>query len=620
MLYITGLSNNKLKLHFMKKILTFLILIVLLTPAIAQKKKEIIDQRLVGLDAKFQALLTDWKTTGFAVAIVEKNKIIYEKGFGYRDYENKIPVTPNTLFAIGSCTKAFTSSLLGILRQENRIDFDKSPRLYLPDLKFFNNDMDNLITIRDMMCHRTGLPRHDYSWYFFPTDSKDSLMKRIQFMEPSSGIRERYQYNNFMFMLQGLIVERITGKSWEENIFDKFFRPLGMSESNMSIESLEKSQDAALGYTLKNDSLIEKTEYYHIRGMSPAGSINSSVNDMARWLITWINGGKFEGKEIIPASYLSEAINSQMVAAGSLPQKDNPDIQFSNYGIGWELSSYKGHYRVQHGGAIDGFSALTCFFPSDSIGVVILVNQDGSTIPAVVRNIIVDKMLKLPEFDWNKYLLSEKEKILKSQKEGKSKSVSDRISGTSLSHRLNDFSGKYSNPGYGMIKILAERDSLFAIFPLKKIWLKHYHYDIFQPYEISRKGIDTAENSELRFNFSTNNMGEIDYISAKLETSVKAVIFTRQQDVINIDKKILKKYEGEYTIGEVIVKIYTKNDQNLFLFVPGQPESELIPIGTNKFSIKTLDGYKVEFIESETGKVTDVLLIQPNGTFKATKK
>ena len=166
-----------------------------------------------------------------------------------------------------------------------------------------------------MMCHRTGLPRHDYSWYFFPTDSRDSLMRRIQFQEPSAGIREKYQYNNFMFMLQGLIVEKVTGKSWEENISEKFFKPLGMSGSNLSIESLEKSDDAAFGYRLRSDSIIEKVDYYHIRGMSPAGSINSSVNEMAKWVITWINGGKFEGKEIIPASYISEAISSQMVAS-----------------------------------------------------------------------------------------------------------------------------------------------------------------------------------------------------------------------------------------------------------------------------------------------------------------
>ena len=514
----------------MKMIIAFLTFIVLTTSALAQKKKDNTDQRLVGLDAKFQTLLFDWKTPGFAVAIVERNKVIYAKGFGYRDYENKIPVTPNSLFAIGSCTKAFTSSLLGLLVDQHRIDLNESPRKYLPELNFFNQNMDNSITIKDMMCHRTGLPRHDDSWFFFPTDSKDSLLRRIKFLEPSAGVREKYQYNNFMFMLQGSIVERITGKSWEDNITESFFQPLGMSRSNLSIESLEKSDDYAIGYTLKNDTIIEKTDYYHIRAMSPAGSINSSVNDMAKWVITWINGGKYNGKVIIPSLYVSEAISSQMVASSGLPSKEQPDLFFSNYGYGWGLSSYRGHYRVQHAGGINGFTALTCFFPMDSVGIIILLNQDNSNIHSVIRNMIADKMFKLDEKDWNKYLLAEKEKALKSQKELESKAILNKKSGTVTSQRLSAFSGNYFNPGYGTIKVILERDSLFAITPMYKFWLKHYHYDIFQPFWVSNNAIDPFEFTEIRYNFDTNDLGEIETININMEPSVDPIKFKRQVD------------------------------------------------------------------------------------------
>lgn len=604
----------------MKKLLLILSLAALMVPAIAQKKKAISDPRLAGLDAKFESLLADWKTPGFAVAIVEKNKVVYAKGFGYRDYENKIPVTPNTLFAIGSCTKSFTSSLLGILRNESKVDFDKSPELYLPGLKFFNKEMDNSITIKDLMCHRTGMPRHDYSWYFFPTDSRDTLMKRIQFQESSAGIREKYLYNNFMFMLQGLIVEKITGKSWDENILEKFFKPLGMSGSNMSIEALEKSEDAAKGYCLRSDSIIEKVDYYHIRGMSPAGSINSSANDMAKWVITWINGGKFEGKELIPAAYVSEAISSQMVASAALPSKENPDLYLSNYGLGWSLSSYRGHYQVHHGGAIDGFSALTAFFPSDSIGIIVLVNQDGSAVPGIAKNIAADNMLKLTSIDWNNKSRKDREKAIKSQKDAESKTVSELIPGTVPSQKLHAFTGNFYNPGYGTIKIVTERDSLFSIMPLKKIWLKHYHYDIFQPFEITKKGIDTTENSELRFNFHTSNNGEIEAVYIKLEPSVDPIPFKHQPDIILLDKAKLNIYTGEYEIGGMVARVYTKIDHSLFLFIPGQPEYILLPTGMNKFSIKNLDGYKIEFVEDENKKINGILFIQPNGTFKAVKK
>ncbi|NMC39408.1 MAG: serine hydrolase [Bacteroidales bacterium] len=604
----------------MKKLFYSVILLLLSISLSAQVKKEKTDQRLAGIDAKLQVLLSDWNVPGLAVAVVEKKKVLYARGFGYRDYENKIPVTPNTLFAIGSCTKAFTSALLGQLRNESLVDFDKSPGTYLPDLRFYNQDLDNLVTIRDMMCHRTGLPRHDMSWYIFPTDSRDSLMKRIRYMEPSAAVRQKYQYNNFMFMLQGLVAEKITGTSWEKNIENRFFKPLGMANSVFTIDDLEKSNDAALGYTLLKDSVIEKTDYYRIRAMSPAGSINSSVNDMSRWLISWINNGKYEGKDVLPSSYISEAISSQMVASAGLPQKNFPDRFFDNYGYGWDLTSYKGHYLVQHGGNIDGFSALTCFFPTDSIGIVILVNQNGSGVPGIVRNIVADRMLKLKDFDWNKHYLSERDKARKSQKEAEVKSVSGRIKDTSPSHKIKEYEGKYSNPGYGTIRIRTRGDSMFALVPLKKFWLRHYHYDVFQPYEITKHGIDSTITGTLLFNFRTNNGGELESFSANLEGGIKPIEFKRVKDDIKIEKGVLEKYVGEYAIGEIVSRIYIKNDKTLFLFVPGQPEYELAPAGTDTFKLIIIEGFKIQFTKADNGVINGLLFIQPNGTFRATRK
>jgi len=156
--------------------------------------------------------------------------------------------------------------------------------------------------------------------------------------------------------------------------------------------------------------------------------------------------------------------------------------------------------------------------------------------------------------------------------------------------------------------------------PLKKFWLKHYHYDIFQPFEVTKKGIDTTENGELRLNFRTNDAGEIDIISTKIEAAVKPVEFKRALDEIAVDKETLNKFAGEYAIGEFVSKVYIKNDKTLYLFVPGQPEYELVPVGANKFVIKILEGYKVEFTADEKGNINGLLFIQPNGTFKATRK
>src|ERR1044071_3716427 len=157
---------------------------------IAQKNQPKTSDPFAGLDTVFARVLKDRKAVGFAVAVVSKDKIIYSKGFGYRDLDKKLPVTPTTLFAIGSCTKAFTASLLGLLNKEGKIDFDKPVRDYLPELRFFNDELNNNVTVRDIMCHRTGLPRHDFSWYLFNTSSRDSLVQRIKYQEPTAKLRE----------------------------------------------------------------------------------------------------------------------------------------------------------------------------------------------------------------------------------------------------------------------------------------------------------------------------------------------------------------------------------------------------------------------------------------------
>ncbi|MEA1896630.1 MAG: serine hydrolase [Bacteroidota bacterium] len=604
----------------MKKALGLVFAIVLTSSIVAQKRDQDLSKRLKNVDKELIEVLETWKAAGFAVAVVEKNKIIYARGFGYRDFENKIPVTPNTLFAIGSCTKAFTASLLGLLQSENKISFDESPGKYIPEFEFFNQEMNNSISIKDLMSHRTGLPRHDYSWYIFPSNSKDSLLQRVAFQEPFTGVREKWYYNNFMFLAQGVITEKITGQSWEENVREKLFVPLEMKRSNLSITGLKTGEDVAFGYELKNDSIIQKMDYYNIAGMSPAGSINSSVNEMSNWLITWINKGKFKDIEIIPASFVDQAISSQMVVSGALPGKENPGLHLSNYGYGWGISSYKGHYRVEHGGAIDGFTASTCFFPSDSIGIVVLTNQNGSSVPPIVRNIIADRVLKVSVTDWNKDLKKQRDKTIKNQKEAKLTATSNRKSGTKTSHIIEEFTGTYSHPGYGSFDLKVERDSLFAQFPIMKMWLRHYHYDVFEPFEVKESGIDTTETSELRINFNTNDAGEISSLKVKFEAALDPIEFKRTPNEIVVDKEILETYVGEYELSGMIARVYLKADETLYLFVPGQPEYELLATGLHRFSIKSLEGFKLEFIEGEKKAITEVLFIQPNGTFKAIRK
>ncbi|HRN55471.1 MAG TPA: serine hydrolase [Agriterribacter sp.] len=602
----------------MKRYVPFFLLLLFPVFALPQKSNVQPDKRLAGLDTALEKLLKDWKAAGFAVAVVEKNKVIYSRGFGYRDYAAKKPVTPHTLFAIGSCTKAFTAALLGMLEEDGKLSLDKKATGYLPALHFFNSDMDEKITIRDMMSHRTGLPRHDYSWYLFPTASRDSLLQRIRYQEPNKRLREGWQYNNFMFLAQVMIAEKISGRSWEENIRQKIFVPLGMSRSNLSVKDMEKEENASKGYGLKKDSSVKTLSYFNIDGIGPAGSINSSVTDMANWVITWINNGRFNGREVLPRSYVRQAISAQMVMGGGIPEQESPDMYFSDYGLAWFLTSYRGHYRVEHGGNIDGFSASTSFFPSDSIGIIVLTNQNASALPSAARNLIADRMLQLPYRNWSAYLKEAAFKAALQAKEAEKNKVSNRVPGTQPSHALRDYEGVFNNPGYGDIEVYSKKDSLFARTNKDSMWLRHYHYDVFEVKGFDKEeGLDTSSGGTV-LNFRTGDNGKIASLGITMEPSLKPIEFVYTPKAKALSREALQKYVGEYELGGITAGVYLKGE-TLFVFVPGQPEYETIATGDHTFKLKALEGFSVQFDVADD-KVTGMRFIQPNGTFRAKRK
>lgn len=595
----------------MKRIIPFIIALLLSVVSFSQKPT---DPRLKGLDTFALKVLKDWHAAGVTIAVVEKGKVVYTGGFGFRDLDKKLPVTENTQFAIGSCTKAFTASILGMLQKDGVVDIDKPVRNYLPELKFQNEYTNDHATLRDMMCHRTGLPRHDLSWYA-SWATRIELLDRIQYMEPTAELRAKWQYNNFMFMAQGVVIEKLTGKSWEENMKEKILKPLGMDNTNVSTIDMEKSADHSLAFITK-DSSIKSIPYRNIDAMGPAGSVNSCAKDMAKWLITWINGGKYNGNEIIPSSYVSEAMTVQMATGGGVPGVEHPDIYFSGYGLGWGINSYRGHYRVEHGGGIDGFITTTGFFPSDSIGIFVSSNQGG--VSSTIRNFIADRMLKLPYRNWNKYLLDANKKATASAKSVTKNDSIGHVFNTNPSHDLKNYSGTFSNPGYGSINITMKDGGLVSKFNSIDIRLDHYHYDQFNAVILDPS---LEDQDPIRFSFHTDVKGEISKLTVPFEAGVKDIEFEKETKAIEVTYADLKKFEGEYELAPgTNAKFYIKGEKTLYAFIEGQPEYELVPTGKNKFDLKVLKGYSVQFDASEKGEILSVSFIQPNGIFKATKK
>jgi CubicO group peptidase (beta-lactamase class C family) len=587
----------------MKYLSSVLLFCVLFFSASGQKK----ENRLAGLDTMITRILQEWKVPGLSIAIVEKGKVVLTKGYGYRDVENKKPVTSTTQFAIGSCTKAFTASLVDFAIREKGIDLDAPVASYFPELSFMDKTLTTSVTLRDMLCHRTGLPRHDYSWYSGAATSRENLVHNIRFLETSAPVRQRFQYNNYMYMAIGRLLEKQYGKSWEELIGEKLFSTLAMNNSTTGI--MGKEGDFSYGYVNKNDSL-KRVEFLttSMQGVAPCGGIVSTAKDMANWLLMWTNQGKFEGKEIISSSFYQEAISSQMIASPNLPTKQMSDYYLFNYGLGWYVASYRGRYGVGHGGNINGFSSFTSFMPTDSIGIYIAVNQNNSPVPRILSNLILDRMIGASFRDWNA--------LFKQPVASKSAVETGYTETVKPSLPLANYNGRYTNKGYGNIVIQADKEVLTGTFNRWKLKINHLNYNHYT-FTIDADVFDGSEALTGEFRLAAD--GRITGLIIPFETGVHAIEFRKEKVPVTVSKEGLEKYVGDYELSGLRFKIYIDARGVLKAIVPGQPEYELEPVRENVFNLKGLTGFSARFEQDAAGNVRACHLTQPNGTYTLKK-
>ena len=429
-----------------------------------KQQNEVIFQHL---RAFIDSTMKSWNVPGLAMAIVKDGEVIFSEGFGYRNVESKLPVTPNTLFAIGSSSKAFTAASLGILVDDGKIDWDKPVRDYLPTFKLHDNFASERMTPRDLVTHRSGLPRHDLMWYGSAFTRKE-MVDRLQYLEPSKDFRTTYQYQNLMYLTAGYLVEQVSGMSWEDFVRTRIFTPLGMSASNFSVIESQKADDFALPYAEEKES-IKLIPFRNIDAIGPAGSINSNLTDMVKWVKLNLNKGK------APATEPVEVPAPQIISEVMLTQQHTPymmisepikyiEVSHTNYGLGWFISQYRGHKRVSHGGNIDGFSALVSLMPQDNFGIVVLTNRNGNPMPNIAAARATDLLLQLEPVDWHARIKAEVAKAKEAEKQKSEAEAAERKPNTKTSHALADFAGEFEHPGYGVVTVKLEGKALKSRF------------------------------------------------------------------------------------------------------------------------------------------------------------
>lgn len=586
--------------------------LLLCSAAAPQAQQTATPAKLQGLDALADAAMNEWKVPGVALAVVQDGKVIYAKGYGYRDLDQKLPVTTSTLFPIGSITKSFTTLTFAMLNDEGKVEWDKPVRTYLPDFQMYDPFATEQATPRDLFSHRSGLPRHDIVWYSSGF-SREDLFHRLRYLNPNKGFRYAYQYNNLTIMTMGYLVGKVSGLGWEGALREKIFQPLGMTTSNFSVADLEKTPDHSTGYEMKKDA-VRKTPYHNIDAIGPAGSINSSVDEMSHYLALQLSDGKYNGKQLVSEANLRQMHSPQTAVPDPPPQASFRELGHFAYGLTWVATSYRGHNLVWHNGGIDGFYALLSMLPDDHMGVVVLTNLPNGRIPETLAYHVYDRLLGLDPVPWFDRFKEREAKAKKEEEDAKKNKATDRKQGTHPSHALADYAGEYSNPGYGTVKIAVKGDALeFTLNKLGPYPLQHYHYDIFQVPEDS----DSPAAGE-KIQFAMNKAGDIFSVAAALEPALdEDILFARAAEKISRD--VLQSLAGDYDLNNSNVSVALAGDA-LRLTVPGQPPYELVPVKGLRFDVKGLPGFSVEFLKDASGKVSEAVFHQPNGVFHARRK
>ncbi|WP_350285074.1 serine hydrolase [uncultured Croceitalea sp.] len=475
------------------------------------------DNRLSKLDSDIENLMESFHTVGLSIAIVENDTIIYNQSFGYRDLENKLLVDGNTMFPIGSVTKPFTAALIGIHEGQGKLSIKDRPVKHLDYLQFNSDEMNNLVTIEDLLAHRSGIGVVDAAHVFFPKKSVEEHLRRLPHLHPNSAVRERFDYSNMGYAILGAISSAVSQKTWSENITRVIFEPLEMSKSNTSLAQMTESDNYAFGYSVANKKEVVKVLYEDQHESAAAGAINSTITDMSKWMLMLLHGGVYKHKQIIPKAYLERSFSEHNILNTSFSFDKKYTLLNDCYGYGWFNHTYNGLYRVNHGGNVSGFTASINMYPYKNIGIVILTNQSSANLlHNAIVDIITNRLLYLEQKKWTDYEVSYGDALTFNEP------IAPINQTKKPSHPLSGFSGKYLNKGHGILEIIKANDGLQVIFPVFDMGLEHLYHNVFMNKPIT----EIHQNvPSFYFNFMEDNTGTISKLSINFQTT--PVIFKK---------------------------------------------------------------------------------------------
>jgi CubicO group peptidase (beta-lactamase class C family) len=546
--------------------------------------------------------LAAWEAPGCAVAAVQGGRVELVGGWGLRDRGAGLPVTKDTLFAIGSATKAFTATTVGALVDEGLLEWDRPLRDYVPGVQLHDPFVSDRLTIVDLLSHRSGLPRHDLTWVGQPGRSRAEIVRCLRFLPLSRDLRQEFQYCNLGYLVAGHVVEALSGAPWEDFVRGRLLEPLGMRRTNLSVDEMLADDDHAAAYT-RRDGVITEVPQRPMPAIAPAGAINSSAVDMARWLLAQLADGQLDGAAVMSPATAKRQLTPHMLRPGS---EEIPGITEYAYGLGWAIGQYREHKMARHAGGIDGFQTYCMLLPDDGIGVAVLTNTSTGLMHPVVACRVLDELLGAEPLDVFGFLKPRFDAGMAGAHEAKA--ARRVVPGAPPARPLSAYAGEYEHPGYGTLAIALDEDALKPSLGTMDLSLAHRHYETFD-LEWHEWG-DQLMLFPLTFLSAPD--GDVNALTVQFEPMVEPLRFDRRPDTRGPED--LRRLCGSYAMGPIEVTVALRGERTLTVAPPGDPPLDLEPIGGLRFGVKDQPAVTAEFELDDNGTVTR-LIAQPLGIF-----
>ncbi len=537
--------------------------------------------KLLAIEKAIDDKRKEFGIPGASLVIVKDDKVIYMKGLGLKDFEKKVPVTPDTLFAIGSATKAFTSlaAMMGV--DQGKLSLEESPKKLLPYFKMRDAETDAKITLRDLLSHRSGLNRTDLAMATGKL-TREELIQVAGQAKPTAKLREKFQYQNIMYTAAGEMVARSEKTTWDKVITTRIFKPLGMAASDTTVREMERAKDFSFGYDY--NSTTKETRRLPMRDLAkaaPTGAINSNARDMAQWLRFMLGDGSFNGKRLVSEKSFAELTTKQIEVSGTV-----------GYGLGWFLRQWKGHKVIEHGGNIDGFNAQVAMMPDQKLGFVLLTNVTASPLvnfamTTVWTNLAEQKPEEMPTA------------ATAETKDAKEEVGTYHLAQANVDFRVTMVDGKLTltvpgQPPYPLVNVSGRRYKMAAPAP-----------DGFFATFRAIKGKETE--TEMYLEQPQGNL-------ALAKVNPGAVVAAKPAESAALAgalAEVVGTYESEQPKLQIEIGL---KDGKVALMVTGQPPYPLVEKAKDKLTSTALpESYWVDVTRDSDGKVSGIVMNQPEG-------